>query len=236
MIGRISRLNDTGSSAAAAGQESAAARIATAIGARAGLTERFAIGTTPLENARVAVGPGGARRGPASPAGRSADSQSQYIVRIAGEDQLGKRRLPEYGQPRSSSTGNGRLGVAPTVEPAYLTSEAMDGAAQANPSEWRPGGPERTSGETVRGNREPAPTRHAAKVRRRDMESPKPAQCYFFGAMSSTIFPSGSRTQVKKRPLAIVSGIAMGLLASGLTPIFARRARAAFVSSTTIVR
>jgi hypothetical protein len=28
-----------------------------------------------------------------------------------------------------------RLGVTPTVETAYLTSEAMDGAAQANPSE-----------------------------------------------------------------------------------------------------
>jgi hypothetical protein len=33
-----------------------------------------------------------------------------------------------------------RLVVTPAVEPAYLTSEAMDGAAQANPSEWRPGG------------------------------------------------------------------------------------------------
>jgi hypothetical protein len=37
---------------------------------------------------------------------------------------------------------NGRRGVTPAVEPAYLTSEAMDGAAQANPSERRPGWPQ----------------------------------------------------------------------------------------------
>ena len=49
-----------------------------------------------------------------------------------------------------------RRGITPTVEPAYVTSEAMDGAAQAHPSEWRPGGPQRTSGETVRGNPSPA--------------------------------------------------------------------------------
>ena len=44
----------------------------------------------------------------------------------------------------------------------------MDGAAQANPSEPEPGGRGRTSGETVRGNPEPA----------RDQPAERPATGY----------------------------------------------------------
>ncbi len=41
-----------------------------------------------------------------------------------------------------SASEYGRRGVTPTVEPAYVTSGAMDGAAQAHPSERRPGWPQ----------------------------------------------------------------------------------------------
>jgi hypothetical protein len=121
MIGRMSRLNDTGSTARAIGHKKATARSSVAIGARAGLAERFAIGTTPLENARVAVGPDLARRGPASPADRSADLTLQYIVRIAGGDQLAQSGsgLPRIPSPDALSRCN-----YPHSEPAVRCSIA----------------------------------------------------------------------------------------------------------------
>ncbi len=42
---------------------------------------------------------------------------------------------PKGDADEPGSFERGRRGVTPAVEPAYVTSEAMDGAAQAHPSE-----------------------------------------------------------------------------------------------------
>jgi len=48
---------------------------------------------------------------------------------------------------RLPSLRSGKRGVGPPIETAYLTSGAMDGGAQADPSERSPGWAQRTSGE-----------------------------------------------------------------------------------------
>jgi len=124
-----------------------------------------------------------ARGCPRSIAGRSLRASSPPLSRLRLRYAIhGCARLhtPAHGAraaPSLTHSERRRRGVAPTVEPAYLTSGAMDGAAQANPSEPEPGGRRRTSGETVRGNPEPAPNaiRPPYRMPFREVSSRSPA-------------------------------------------------------------
>ena len=56
--------------------------------------------------------------------------------RFRGEDELGPFRVELH---RSVHFNPGGFGLPVSLEPAYVTSGAMDGAAQAHPSERSPG-------------------------------------------------------------------------------------------------
>ena len=89
-------------------------------------------------------------------------SRAERIAKLKEQERWADGRSP-LGLPNVLGAYElGRREVTPTVETALLTSAAMDGAAQAASSERRPRGPQRTSGEAVRGNLEPGWTRWGA--------------------------------------------------------------------------
>ena len=80
------------------------------------------------------------------------------------------------GRERFSSATSGCEGLPVPWEPALLTSEAMDGEAQAASRERRPGGPQRTSGDGAWAAPSLVPTGKAHRLKTCATRSPRPPQ------------------------------------------------------------